>query len=34
MANEVETEQVVFDSAMADLPEGRFTSFVQVTVVG
>uniref|UniRef100_A0A2P2I588 Polyphosphoinositide phosphatase-like n=2 Tax=Hirondellea gigas TaxID=1518452 RepID=A0A2P2I588_9CRUS len=30
VANEVETEQIVFDSAMADLPDGRFTSFVQL----
>ncbi|KAF2363950.1 SAC domain [Trinorchestia longiramus] len=30
VANEVETEQIVFDSDRADLPDGRFSSFVQV----
>lgn len=30
VANEVESEQIVFDSAMATLPDGRFTSFVQL----
>ena len=30
VANEVETEQIVFDSSVSSFTKGRFTSFVQM----